>query len=141
MDLITSVLPFKMDVYVQYDLQDADTGAIKKEWQYSRTMDCSVKGMVSNSTSTRANDRQVIDNRYKNEQFVQIRTTDKLTVRNKISNIRNSSGEYVWTELDYPTETPTVFEVVGVTPITDPFGTIMAYNTTAKRSENQTIGL
>lgn len=141
MDLVTSVLPFKMDVYVQYDLQDSDTGAIKKEWQYAKTIDCSVKGMVSNSTSTRANDRQIIDNRYKNEQFVQIRTTEKITVRNKITNVRNSSGEYVWTELDYPTETPTVFEVVGVTPITDPFGTIVAYNTTAKRSENQTIGL
>lgn len=141
MDLVTSVLPFKMDVYVQYDLQDSDTGAIKKEWQYAKTIDCSVKGMVSNSTSTRANDRQIIDNRYKNEQFVQIRTTEKITVRNKITNVRNSSGEYVWTELDYPTETPTVFEVVGVTPITDPFGTIVAYNTTAKRSENQKIGL
>ena len=50
-------------------------------------------------------------------------------------------SKYIWTELNYPNETPTVFEVVGVTPITDPFGTIVAYNSTAKRSENQEIGI
>ena len=85
----------------------------------------------------------VIDknNIYKNENFIQIRTIEKLNIRYKIKNIRNKDGKYIWTELNYPTETPTVFEVVGVTPITDPFGTIVAYNSTAKRSENQEIGL
>lgn len=141
MDLITSVLPYKMDVYAQTEIQDSETGALKKEWHYIKTIDCSAKGMISNSTSTRANDRQTIDNRYKYEQFVQIRTTEKINTRNKLTNIRNQNGEYIWTELDYPSETPTVFEILGVTPVTDPFGNVIAYNTTAKRSENQTIGL
>jgi hypothetical protein len=47
----------------------------------------------------------------------------------------------IWTELDAPTETPTVFEVVGTTPITDPFGSVLGYNSTLKRSENQQIGI
>jgi len=141
MDILESLLPYKMDLYVQYDLQDPETGSINKEWQYFKTIDCSAKGVVSNSTSTRANDRQQLSNRYTLEQFIQIRTVEKITVRHKLTNIRNKDGEYIWTELNYPTETPTVFEVVGVTPINDPFGINIGYNITAKRSENQSIGI
>ena len=141
MDIIESLLPFKMDVYVQTDQQDADTGAILKEWNFHKTLNCSAKGIVSNSTSVRSNDRQQFSNKYDLEQMIQIRTVEKINVRHKITNIRNSENEFIWTELNYPTETPTVFEVVGITPITDPFGKNMAYNVIAKRSENQQIGL
>ena len=141
MDILESLLPYKLDLYIQSDSQDPDTGAIIKEWNYYKTLDCSAKGMVSNSTSTRANDRQQLDNRYRNEQMIQIRTAEKINIRHKVTSIRNKEGEYIWTELNYPTETPTVFEVVGMTPITDPFGVSMGYNITAKRSENQNIGL
>jgi hypothetical protein len=47
----------------------------------------------------------------------------------------------IWKELNYPTETPTVFEVVGVTPMTDALGRVVGYSTNLKRSENQIIGL
>jgi len=140
-DIVEALLPFQLDLYVQSDAQDPDSGALIKQWNYYKTLPCSAKGVVSNSTSTRTNDRQNFDNRYRNEQFVQIRTIEKLNVRHKITNIRNKNNEFIWTELNYPTETPTVFEVVGVTPITDPFGVSMGYNITAKRSENQQIGI
>ena len=141
MDILESLLPYQLDLYVQQDTQDPETGSINKEWHYLKTLDCSAKGVVSNSTSTRANDRQQISNRYALEQFIQIRTAEKINVRHKITNIRNKEGDYIWTELNYPTETPTVFEVVGMTPISDPFGIGMGYNITAKRSENQGLGL
>ena len=131
----------KLDLYVQSDSQDPDTGAINKTWDYYTTVDCYAKGIVSNSTSTRANDRQQLSNKYTNEQMIQIRTIEKINIRHKITNIRNKNGGYIWTELDYPTETPTVFEIMGVTPITDPFGTVIAYSSTAKRSESQVIGI
>lgn len=141
MDLIESLLPFQLDLYIQSDSQDPDTGALIKEWNYFKTLPCSAKGIVSNSTSTRTNDRQILDNRYRNEQFVQIRTVEKINIRHKITNIRNKDNVYIWTELDYPSETPTVFEVVGVTPVMDPFGVSLGYNVTVKRSENQKIGI
>ena len=141
MGLIEGVLPMTLDLYVQTDTQDINTGAILKEWNYLESMDCYAKGIVSNSTSSRNSDRQTFDNRYKNEQMIQIRTINKLNIRHKITNIKNKNGSYVWTELDYPSETPTVFEITGVTPITDPFGDVLAYNTIAIRSENQQIGL
>ncbi len=141
MDIVSSVLPMKLDIYVQSDTQDENTGAIKREWSYSTTIDCHVKSVIGNSTSVRGSDQQIINTKYKNEQTLQIRTINKLSLRQKITNIRNKDGKYLWTELDYPSDTPTVFEIVGTAPIMDPFGNLIGYSSSAKRSENQQIGI
>ncbi|MEY4334376.1 MAG: hypothetical protein RLZZ196_3119, partial [Bacteroidota bacterium] len=91
--------------------------------------------------TSRSGDVQRISNKYENSQFVEIRTSEKLSIREKISNICSNNGEAIWTELNYPNNTPTVFEVVGSTPLTDPFGNIIAWASTVKRSENQQIGI
>lgn len=140
-NLVEAVFSMRMDVYRQLDIQDPDTGAIKKEWTYYKTVPCHAKGVISNSATSRNGDRQVFDNRYRNEQVIEVRTSGRLTSREKVTNICNSDGQIIWAEIDFPTETPTVFEVVGTTPLTDPFGKVIAYNSTMKRSENQTIGL
>jgi hypothetical protein len=141
LDLVDSVLSMKMDIYRQVDLQNADTGAIVKEWIYYKTVDCSAKGVISNSSSTRTNSIQSFGTKYTNEEILQVRTSQRLTFREKITNIRDSKNNPIWVELNYPTETPTVFEIIGSTPVTDGFGTVIAYNSVIKRSENQNIGL
>ena len=139
--IVEAVFSMKMDVYRQLEVQDTDTGAIKKEWTYYKTIPCHAKGVISNSATTRGSDKQVFDNRYKSDQMIEVRTSDRLTAREKATNIRNSDDLVIWTEIDFPSNTPTVFEVVGTTPLTDPFGKVLAYNSTMKRSENQIIGL
>lgn len=139
--IVDAVLSMRMDVYRQLDTQDPDTGAIKKEWTYYKTVPCHAKGVISNSATARNGDRQVFDNRYRNDQVIEVRTIDRLTAREKVTNICNSDGVIIWAEIDFPSETPTVFEIVGTTPLTDPFGKVLAYNSTMKRSENQIIGL
>lgn len=140
-NLIESVLSMQMDIYVQGDNQDPNTGALKKYWQYEKTIPCHAKGIISNSATVRSGDNQIMSNKYKNDQVIQVRTLDRITMREKISNIRNEDGVVIWTELNFPTETPTVFEVIGVTPITDPFGKVIAWNSSLRRSENQQIEL
>jgi hypothetical protein len=139
--LVDAVFSMKMDIYRQIDVQDDNTGAIKREWTYYKTIPCHAKGVISNSSTSRNGDRQVFDNRYKNDQMIEVRTSDRLTTREKATNIRNSDNLVIWTEIDFPSDTPTVFEVVGTTPLTDPFGKVLAYSSTMKRSENQIIGL
>jgi len=139
-NLVDSIFNMKVDVYLQEDYQDQNTGAIKKSWVYSKTVPCFAKGMISNSSSARSGDNQAISTRYKDTQTIEIRTQTPITYRQKITNIRDSSNNVIWFELNYPNDTPTVFEIVSSTPITDPFGTLMAYNSIAKRSENQIIG-
>ena len=130
----------KVDIYLQVDAQDEKTGAIKKEWIFTRSVACAAKGMISNSGSGRSGDKQTFNNRYLNDQMLEIRTVDQINYREKVTNIRDMAGNVVWKELDYPTNTSTVFEIISSTPITDPFGNVLAYNSVAKRSENQAIG-
>lgn len=140
-DLVSGMLVMTMDIYKQFDLQDENTGAIKKEWNFYETIPCYVKGIISNSATSRGGDKETFGQRYGYQQFLEVRTIRKLTLREKVTNISNSSREVIYEELNYPTSTPTVFEVTGTVPITDPFGAILGYNSTIKRSENQTIGI
>jgi hypothetical protein len=139
-NLVDSVLSMRLDVYRQSDAQDPDTGAIKKDWNYYKTISCHAKGVISNSATTRSSDKQIFSNKYINDQIIQVRTTDRLITREKVTNICDQEGNPIWTEINFPTETPTVFEVMGTTPITDPFGRVIGYNSSMKRSENQQIG-
>ncbi len=140
-DIVDSILTMSMDVYRQINTQNADTGEIKKEWTYYKTIPCHTKGIISNSSSSaKAGNQQSFGVQYNNEQILQIRTTEKLTYRAKLTNIKDPNGKVLWAEINFPTETPTVFEVIGITPVTDPFGFVVGYNNTVKRSENQQIG-
>ena len=138
-NLVDSIFNMKVDVYLQEDYQDQNTGAIKKSWVYAKTVPCFAKGMISNSSSARSGDNQAISTRYKDTQTIEIRTQTPITYRQKITNIRDMNSNAIWTELNYPSDTPTVFEITGSTPIVDPFGKVIAYNSTATRSENQQI--
>lgn len=140
MDLVDSILSMSLDVYKQFEIQDPDTGAIVREWTYYKTIPCHAKGVISNSATTRSSDKQIFSNKYVNDQMIQVRTSERLTAREKVTNIRDSRGNPIWQEINYPNETPTVFEVVGTTPMTDPFGSVIGYNSAMKRSENQQIG-
>jgi hypothetical protein len=139
-DLVAGMLVMNLDVYKQFDMQDENTGAIKKEWHYFETVPCYVKGIISNSATARGGDKETFGQKYGYMQFLEVRTIRKLTIREKITNISNKSGQVIYEELNYPTNTPTVFEVTGTVPITDPFGQILGYNSTIKRSENQILG-
>lgn len=139
-NLVDSIFNMKVDVYLQEDYQDQNTGAIKKSWIYEKTIPCFAKGIISNSATARSGDSQSISTKYKDTQTIEIRTQTRLTYRQKITNVKDSSNNVIWFELNYPNDTPTVFEIISSTPITDPFGKLMAYNSVAKRSENQIIG-
>jgi hypothetical protein len=130
-----------MDIYRQEEFQDPDTGALKKNWSYYKTVPCHAKGIISNSATSRTGDYQVLKEKYSNVQIIVVRTEHAINLREKVTNVQSSDGQVVWTEINYPTETPTVFELIGTTPITDPFGSVLGYNSTLKRSENQIIGI
>ncbi len=139
--IVDSVLSMNLDVYRQSEIQDPDTGAIVREWNYYKTVACHAKGVISNSATTRSSDKQIFSNKYSNDQIIQVRTLHRITMREKITNIRDVDNNVIWAEINFPTETPTVFEVIGITPMTDPFGNVIGYNSSLKRSENQQIGI
>lgn len=140
LDIVDGLMSMKMDIYKQQELQDPDTGVFKRSFIYTRTVPCYARGVISQTTS-RNLDKQSFGNTYANEQYIEVRTKERLTPRDKITNVRDSDNSVVWYELNYPTDTPTVFEVIGTTPITDPFGTVVGFNSSLRRSENQQIDI
>ncbi len=138
--IVDSVLSMNLDVYRQSEIQDPETGAMLKGWNYHRTLACHAKGIISNTATSGSVNKQVFSNKYMDEQVIQIRTSEKLTAREKVTNIRDADNNVIWQEINYPNDTPTVFEIMGTTPMTDPFGRVIAYSSSLKRSENQQIG-
>lgn len=137
--VIDGLMSMKLDVYRQEEEQDPDTGSMVKRFMFYKTLDCYARGVIQENVN-RNIDRQTFGNTYINAQAIEIRTSERLNQREKIKDIRDSNGNIIWYELNYPNNTGTVFEVVGSTPITDPFGSVVGYNTSVKRSENQQIG-
>ena len=139
-DVIDGLMTMKMDVYRQSERQDPDTGAMVREFSYIKTIDCYARGIITQS-GTKGNDRQKFSNKYSNDQYIETRTSERLTFRDKVKNIRDVNGNPIWYELNYPSDTDTVFDVMGITPISDPFGNIVGYNSSLERAENQQIGI
>lgn len=128
----------KLDVYRQEEEQDPDTGSLIRRFMYYKTIDCYARGVIKENVNR--NDKQTFGNTYKNTQVLEVRTEQRLTQREKIKNIRDANNNPIWYELNYPNNTETVFDVIGSTPIADPFGNIVGYNASLSRAENQQIG-
>ena len=139
-DVVDGLMTMKMDIYRQQEQQDPDTGAMIREFSYIKTIDCYARGIITQS-GTKGNDRQKFSNKYSNDQYVETRTSERLTPRDKVKNIRDVNGKPIWYELNYPNDTGTVFDVMGTTPISDPFGNVVGYNSSLERAENQQIGI
>lgn len=61
----------------------------------------------------------------------------KISKRDRVTNITNRRGEYPWKEEEFDNR-PTVFEVLGVGPIFDPFGNHIESSVLLQRAEIQT---
>lgn len=139
-EIVDGLMTMKMDVYRQSERQDPNTGAIIREFSYIKTIDCYARGIITQS-GTKGNDRQKFSNKYSNDQYIETRTSERLTARDKVKNIRDVNGKPIWYELNYPNDTDTVFDVMGTTPISDPFGNVVGYNSSLERAENQKVGI
>ena len=124
------------DIYSVQQKRDENTGEIKRQWLYTSTVPCLAKSIISSGVRTPSNDR-TIDNRYVIEEIIKINTTQKLSRNSKITNIRDLSGHVLWEEAEVLNNPPTMFSIVGSTPIVDGFGQILEYETTLQRSEIQ----
>jgi len=139
-DIVDGLMTMKMDVYRQSERQDANTGAMVREFSYIKTIDCYARGVITENRN-RSNDSQKFSNKYSNNQYIEVRTSERLTARDKVKNIVDVNGKPIWYELNYPNDTDTVFDVVGTTPIAEPFGNVVGYNSSLQRAENQQIGI
>lgn len=76
---------------------------------------------------------------YENVDYVRMWLPGNIRIsrRDRITNIRDVRGNIIWVEEEEPSSPPTIFNVVGVTPIVDPFGRLIEYQTLLERVQIQ----
>lgn len=123
-----------MDIAQETISQNADTGQVDRSWSISQTyVACSARGL-GNLRGKQSGTAQEWSNVFKDYDYLRIKTTQKISQSDRIVNVRGSDGEIIWTESD---GTPTIFEVIGVSPSLDPFGSVWEYEIFANRAAVQ----
>jgi len=132
---MSSVMNMSADIFEQENSQDSTTGAILRTWKYQKTIKCHLLPQKSSGASVRSDGKKFNDSNGKYTENLQLRGkfTDKLSKRWRISNIKTSDNQIVFTETDIFSENPTIFEVVSCHPMTDPFGRFVFYDVTLER--------
>lgn len=79
--------------------------------------------------------------RYENIDFVKVTVPKNviLTKRDRVTDIRGPHGELLWKE-EESDDAATVFNVMGMTPVMDPFGRLLENTGLLQRSEVQQYG-
>jgi len=129
--------------------QDPDTGEIKRVWRRDTdlitagdqllTIKCNVRGIISKTTrgegtSTKITAAGIIDDTdYVMMDFLPFISLSK---RDRITDIKNRKGVVIWKEEEH-NGAPTIFQVMGVTPMFDPFGLHIANHALLMRAEVQ----
>jgi hypothetical protein len=123
------------DLLEQQVSQDSTTREIVRDWSFTKTFSCYPQSIFTDAVSDAASGKR-LDKDYEEFELIKIRTQLDLQKRNRVTNIRDSAGNVVWTE-DNLERTPTIFEVQGTTPIFDMFNTLIEYEALLKRVEIQ----
>jgi hypothetical protein len=140
------------DFYAQHLSQDL-TGQISKTWgeddpnadpqdpypprlpTYSR-VPVEARGL-GNLRGKDSGTAEMYRNVYQMLDFLRIKTMLRINQSYRISNIQDASGRLAWVEQDGIT--PTLFDVIGVTPSFDPFAQFIEYEAFCNRAQAQTF--
>lgn len=147
-----------VDVGAYYEVvQDPISGEVKRTWTQSdpdvvtvmtEEIPCMVEGIVDGGIRV-AGTTERFNAEYENIDWAKMTFPKSvhLSKRDRITNIRNAqTGEVLWKEEETATYNsttktytaqPTIFEVLGVTPITNPWGAVTEYSALLQRADVQ----
>ena len=131
----------KADIYSQQNVQDPDTGAVVREWNYKKTIICKVEPIKTGGASTRT-DTKVFEKGqgggYSEKLQLKVKCLELLSKRHRIEYIKSSDGQQVFVEIDRYGNPDSIFEVVSSHAVLDPFGKISYFEATLQRVPVQT---
>ncbi|QGH76362.1 hypothetical protein SEA_DAUBENSKI_54 [Streptomyces phage Daubenski] len=128
--------------------QDPETGDIIRVWVPDEDADepgdqtlvikCMVRG-VTNGGIRVAGTTQRYSEVYENIDWATLVFPRSVTLskRDRITNVSNGKGEIIWREEEIEGSPPTVFLVMGVTPVVDPFGNHVENTALIQRAQVQ----
>lgn len=131
--LITAKYNMTFDV-MSITVIQKPSGAIDRTWAVSATgVSGMARGIQGQGVRVVGSTERWSDN-YSDVEVVKLRTQHKLSKRDRVINIRSSNGTIAW---DEDSGVGTQFEVLGSTPIFDPWGNLVEYDVMLQRAEGQ----
>jgi hypothetical protein len=131
-----SVFTMTADIYSQISDQDESTNAITRRWGILKNITCSVIP-IRESGGSATSDNKTFGKNYVEELEVKMYTLEKLSKRWRVSGIKNSQKQELYTELDRISEPSTIFEVYASHPIFDMYGNVQYFENHLKRTQVQ----
>lgn len=139
---ITSIMNTKADIYRQTNTQDPNTGAIVRGWTFYKTIQCKVEPIATGGASVRGDNKNFAGTGdsigYSEKLQLKIKTTELLSKRWRIDNIRSSDNQQVFVEIDKSGKPDSIFEVYSSHGVLDPFGKVSYFEATLQRVPVQT---
>lgn len=131
-----SVFTMTADIYSQISEQDESTNAIVRRWVMLKNISCSVIP-IRESGGSATSDNKTFGKDYVEELEVKMYTLEKLSKRWRVTSIKNSQKQDLYTEIDRVSEPSTIFEVYASHPIFDMYGNIQYFENHLKRTQVQ----
>jgi hypothetical protein len=126
------------EVYIQKNVQ-SDSGAMTRQWIFDQTISC--RAMVpSNKSGKGSTDSKSYAGGaagYAENLDIKLQTDVRLSKRFRISGITSANGERVFLEYDRISLEDTIFDIVAMHPVLDPFGKIAYYECNLRRAQVQ----
>lgn len=115
-------------------------GEIERAWTFKREFPCIARGVTGGGIRVVGSTERWVEGDYSDIEWVKLQTSTSIDKRDRVYNIK-TRGEDVssWSTYDPETETfkPKMFEVLGATPIQDPFGRQVEFDVLLTGAENQ----
>ena len=125
----------KADVWGQVNSIDPSTNETVREWRFLKTIKCKVVPYTDGGIHG-AGTGEKFDDLYTNQDYARLRSSQGLLKRQRITNIRNARTNVVLWADEESDDTPTMFNVDGSIPITNPLsGGINEYLSMLSRAE------
>lgn len=132
---ISTIMTMRADIYEQENSQNADTGAISRHWEYRRTVRCQIQPTKTDGSSIKSDGKfyQISNNQYDETNQLRCKFLVPMSKRWRVTNIRTSDNQNIFSETDGMANNPTIFEVVSCHAMADPFGRLSHYDVTLER--------
>lgn len=119
-------------------VDDPDTPENEREEAGLESFRCEARGIIDGGIRV-AGTTERFSELYENVDYVKISFPARVRIskRDRITNIRDPRGNIIWKEEEQRDAPPTVFNVMGVTPVIDPFGRHIESQALLERAEHQ----
>lgn len=117
---------------------DDDPDTLTEEGHIIKNVPCIARAVLGSGLNNVGNTER-FDEIYKNIEWVKMQVPPgySITKRDRMTRIRDQKGNVIWTNEEENDSPPTVFNVMGVTPIPGAFGDVVEYMVLLKRADVQ----